>query len=76
MTDYEMAHALIDALERKSDELQKLMDDLLAEMEKVPLDERAKGVFSKRFIELVKKQGALGHQLAIAETTLAKPGHA
>jgi hypothetical protein len=61
-----LRRALFAHIEQKTDELWKSIDDLQKALEAVPTSERAgEGNLSKRFIELMKRLGDLGHQFQL-----------
>jgi hypothetical protein len=66
-----LRHALFAHIEQKSDEVWKSIDDLQKAMEAVPHADRSgpewggDGELSKRFIELMKRLGDIGHQFRL-----------
>jgi len=64
--------ALMDEIERKSDEVDKLMSELLAEMEAVPPGQREgpawgpDGSYTKRFLTLVRRRSEISARLLAA----------
>jgi hypothetical protein len=76
VSDFDIAEALIASLERKADEVQKLLNALVDDMEKVPVEQRSDPKFARRFMELRRKQGNLVHQLALTRSTMKQSGRA
>jgi hypothetical protein len=80
--DEETHVALIEALQRQSDEIQRMMDALIDEIARTPLDRRQgeewgpSGTHASRFVELQRKQGELAHKLVNAGSTIKRPGRA
>ena len=66
-----LRHALFAHIEQKSDEVWKSIGDLQKAMEAVPHADRSgpewggDGELSKRFIELMKRLGDIGHQFRL-----------
>jgi hypothetical protein len=66
-----LRHALFAHIEQKTDEVWKSIDDLQKAMEAVPHADRSgpewggDGELSKRFIELMKRLGDIGHQFRL-----------
>jgi hypothetical protein len=64
-----LRRALFAHIEQKTDDLWKSIDDLQKALEAVPTTERSglegDGELSKRFIELMKRLGDLGHQFQL-----------
>ena len=66
-----LRHALFAHIEQKSDEVWKSIDDLQKALEAVPHADRSgpewggDGELSKRFIELMKRLGDIGHQFRL-----------
>jgi hypothetical protein len=66
-----LRHALFAHIEQKSDEVWKSIDDLQKAMEAVPHADQSgpewggDGELSKRFIELMKRLGDIGHQFRL-----------
>ena len=62
----------VDDIERRGDEVQKLIEQLVAEMQAVPPDQRIgdawglDGKFRRRFVELQRRQVEIGRQLMLA----------
>ena len=78
MADEDAHEAQIDALRRQSDEIQGLMDALLAEMDKMPKDKRRPlaGTFTKRFVDLQRRQSEIAQELIKARSTITRPDSA
>jgi hypothetical protein len=67
--DLKLRDALMDRIEAEAADLNRLMDQLLAEMEAAQADDPRRGGgadFAKRFIDLAKRQADLALRLTIA----------
>jgi hypothetical protein len=63
-----MQRALLDHLEKESEKIQSLMDELLKSMDTIPSDQRhgpAWEANTKRFLELVERSGDVARKLQL-----------
>jgi hypothetical protein len=86
MTDLNAHFALLTELQQESSEVDAAIDELMAEMERVPPEQRKAGEWgpsgaqTKRFLELSERQNEIAAEIklvtaAIAAAQPAKPPH-
>jgi hypothetical protein len=78
-TNLKLHDALLDQLEAEGLKIQELMKQLLAEMENVPPEKRTGGAwgpagsYTKRFMELMRRQRELAEKLQLAMVEFEQP---
>ena len=70
-----MQRALLDHLERESEKIQSLMDELLKSMDTIPSEQRhgpAWEANTNRFLELVERSGDIARKLQLGSDAIKK----
>ena len=76
MTNIKNQHAMLAQIERESQEVENLLGELIAEMERVPADQRPdsewgpSGSLTRRFLELSRVQNELAEKAKLVSRTI------